>query len=59
MDNGSDFYSDNHYLCSGMGFNQNFADNSSVVHERKEYPFPSGEDMKKGTEYAVKHFFRK
>ena len=25
----------------------------------KEYPFPSGEDMKKGTEYAVKHFFRK
>ena len=25
----------------------------------KEYPFPSGEDMKKGTEYAVKHFLKK
>ena len=25
----------------------------------KEYPFPSGEDMKKGTEYAIKHFLKK
>ena len=49
----------NCYMCHWLDSHKDIFNNPTVVLNRKKYPFPNSEELKKGTSYAIKHFFKK